>query len=105
MQEGFHIAYQNDRFSGMAPNYSRKNAYAASPGVWFTDDGEFELYRDNGVWNVKYRAYWTKCGGHQSRLIGSTATLNEAFVLAGRYYMHPVVPTDTWNYPTTKVSA
>jgi hypothetical protein len=82
--------------------YSRKSAYASSPGVWFTDDGEFEIYRDSGAWHVKYRAYWTKCGGHRSRLIGSAPTLNDALALAGRYYMHPVVPTDTWAYPTVQ---
>jgi hypothetical protein len=87
--------------------YSRSNAYASSPGVWFTDDGEFELYRGHkpgyatDVWYVKTRAYWTEATGHTSREIGDAPTLKAAFALAARYYVHPVVPVDNWVYPDT----
>jgi hypothetical protein len=86
--------------------YSRKTCYAASPGVWFSDDGEYEFFRSDGTWSVRYRAYWdATTRQHDSRLIGTGRTLDDVFAIAGRYYVHPVVPVDAWHYPSTDVAS
>ena len=80
--------------------YSRKNSYASSPGVWFTEDGEYEFFKTGKTWNCRYRAFWNEATHTRtSRLIGTGQTLNDVFAIAGRYYMHPVIPTDDWVYP------
>ena len=81
--------------------YSKRNVWPEHPGEWTSADGEYGFVRNRHSfgWTVFHRAHWNG-SNHVDRAIGMTGTLNEAFRLAAQHYAHPVVPVDTWEYPS-----
>jgi hypothetical protein len=71
--------------------YTRSNSDCVAPGRWITGDGEYEFTKVGNSWN-SHRL-------DSGRIIGNSPTLNEAFALAARHYVTPVVPVDRWEYP------